>query len=185
VQKQLSFFSDSFRLVTGVPPCNWCTAVGNQRNCIVDQFRVRGFYESKILFAGHRLQQSLLSWERFSIKEVDRLVRRFVENYYAEAGWYLGSKLVFDEEPLDSISLPPNEYEKFLGSVGEIFPTVRYVFMVRSPEAVVSSMVNREWGIFRSGNNPEKSERKGGNRGLGASESCYCEGVWARKCVCL
>lgn len=151
VQSRLPVFPSSFCLVTGAPRSG-TSAIASW---IGKQFRVRGFSESKILFAAHQLRQSLLSWERFPEDKINRMVRRFVENYYAEAGWCLGAKLLFDKEPLDPMSLPSGDYSSFLDTVEKTFPTVRFVFMVRNPESVVSSIINREWGYSVRGIDPK------------------------------
>jgi hypothetical protein len=110
------------------------------------QSHVKSFAETKLLLAAHRLAQALRSWSRFSKEEVFQRVRRFAQANCAREGVYLGAHLLVDKEPLDPLSISPDEYESFLTTVETISPSVQFIFMVRSPEAVVSSIVNRKWG---------------------------------------
>jgi hypothetical protein len=112
-----------------------------------EQPQVKSFSETKLLFPAHRLRQALLSWERFSEQDASEGARRFIRDGYAREGVYLGSSLLLDKEPLDPLSISPSGYGSFLSSVEAIFPSARFVVMVRNPVAVVSSVVNRKWGF--------------------------------------
>jgi hypothetical protein len=129
---------------------------------IGQQSRVKGFSESKILFVAHQLRRSFRKWDRFPEGTVIRRVRRFVQSSYAEVGVYLGSRMLLDKEPLDPLSLPPNQYQSFISTVEEIFPSVRFVVMVRNPIAMVSSVVNRNWGYSIQGKEPVSRDVKEG-----------------------
>ncbi len=143
IQEMFPLFPNSFALVTGAPR----SGTSAMASWIGEQPWVKSFSETKRLFVAHRLREALWKWERFSKKEADQRVRELLLNGYSQEGVYIGARLLLDKEPLDPLSLSPNEYGSFLSSVESIFPSVRFIVMVRSPEAVVSSIVNREWGF--------------------------------------
>jgi hypothetical protein len=146
LQKSVSFlFPSSFALVTGIPRSgtsalvHWC---GNQS-------RVTAFSETKILRVATQLLKELSQWERFSKEDRSRLARRFVTQYYASAGVYLGCNLLVDKEPF------PPEDGVSITSVETVFPSSKILVMVRNPEAVVNSMTNRKWGYSVDGMEPQ------------------------------
>jgi hypothetical protein len=113
IQKQLPLFPRSFCFATGAPR----SGTGAMASWIGQQPRVKGFSESKILFVAHQLRRSCWEWDRFPEGTVIRRVRRFVQSSYAEVGVYLGSRMLLDKEPLDPLSLPPNQYKSFINVV--------------------------------------------------------------------
>jgi len=126
------------------------------------QPRVKGFSESKVLFIAHQFRQSFRKWERFPKGLAIHHAREFVQSCYAETGVYLGSRMLLDKEPLDPLSLSPDQYEAFVASVEEIFPSVHFVFMIRNPESMVSSVVNRNWGYSIQGKDPAARDVRDG-----------------------
>ena len=147
LQRLLPLFPDSFCLVTGAPRSGTSAMV----SWLGRQSRVKSFAETKLLLVAHRLRRSLLSWKRFLEADISRRVRQFIHQSYAQEGVYLGAHTLLDKEPLDPLSLPPNEYSSFLTSVEAIFPSAKFIVMVRNPETVVSSITNRKWGFSIQG----------------------------------
>ena len=158
LQKRFPVFPSAFCLVTGAPR----SGTGAMASWLGHQPRVKGFSESKVLFIAHQLRQSFRKWERFPKDLAIRHVREFVLSCYAETGVYLGSRMLLDKEPLDPLSLSSDQYDAFIASVEEIFPSVRFVVMVRNPESMVSSVVNRNWGYSIQGKDPAARDVKDG-----------------------
>lgn len=158
LQQRFVPFPGSFRLVSGCPR----SGTSAMSSWIGSQPRVKSFAETKILFATHQLRKALCQWERFPEKDISERIRRFACQSYALEGVYLGARTLLEKEPLDPISISPDEYRSFLTSVELAFPSARFVIMVRNPESVVSSIVSREWGFSRRGKKgQERSVRDG------------------------
>lgn len=133
----------SLALVTGCPRSG-TTAV---LQWLGGQPGVSSLDESRILFAAHRFLDEV---DRFTVladrrRQLLRLARSAVLEHYAAV--CRGSpRVLVDKEPLEPIALPDGGYDRFLGHVRALLPTLRILYLVRHPVPTIWSMMNRRWG---------------------------------------
>ena len=144
LQRRLRIWPGRFGLVTG-PPRSGTTAMVQWLGRRPD---VAGFWESRVLIAGHRLLDEVHRFKRLDANRDDliALTRRLVYDHYARQQVLMGRRLILDKEPLEPIALPDARYAAFLANVRLLIPEARLVFMIRDPLATVFSMTQRTWG---------------------------------------
>ena len=144
LQKILDIYPEKFCLITGAPRsgtsaiCEWLN----------NHPEISGFFESRILVSSHFFMEELGRFTSLSKDKnmLERMIRKFITNYYSSSRVLLNKKIVLDKEPLEPIAFPNKDYEKFLENVKLIFPEIKLIFSIRNPVSTIWSMTQRAWG---------------------------------------
>ena len=111
--------------------------------------RVIAFNESRILIAIYQLLAKVRFIDGLS-KRMDALqaeMRRLYYNYrVAIRHNNLMNKTIVEKEGFDIITLPEYDYGSCVTELLSTFPNMKVIYMIRSPDKTINSMLKRKWG---------------------------------------
>ena len=110
---------------------------------------ILAFNESRILFAIYQFLAKARFIDELS-KNMVALQDKMRELYYDYRVVIrynnLRNKIIVETEVFDIIGMPDFEYESCIVELLRAFPNMKVIYLMRDPDRVINSMLNRKWG---------------------------------------
>lgn len=145
--KQLEGRPGAMCLITG-PPRSGTTAV---RKWLGSHSDVIAFHESRLLVGVNSFFNETKRFKKLesSRETVSHLLEELTLSLYAKKAHprrFSSKKILLDKEPLEPTAFPDRNYAEFIGNMREIYPKMKFIYMIRDPKATIWSMSQRKWG---------------------------------------
>lgn len=134
-------------LITG-PPRSGTTAV---RKWLGGHPDVIAFHESRLLVGVNSFYKEVKYFKKLEGNQemIYPLLEELVLRFYAKKAHpvrFSNEKIVLDKEPLEPTAFPDRNYYEFMRNMRKIYPEMKFIYMIRNPEATIWSMRQRKWG---------------------------------------